>query len=60
MLKFVGHFHVLVEDRFGSRVGDRMWAASDPYLKVRFGPDPILDADRRFDTGEDREVFAAS
>ena len=34
MLKFVGHFHELVDDRIGSRVGDRMWAGSDPYLKV--------------------------
>lgn len=38
VLKFVGHFHELVDDRFGSRVGDRMWAGSDPYLKVNFYP----------------------
>ena len=36
VLKFLGHFHELVDDRFGSRVGDRMWAGSDPYLKVLF------------------------
>lgn len=34
VLKFMGHFHELVDDRIGSRVGDRMWAGSDPYLKV--------------------------
>jgi nucleolar protein 9 len=36
VLRFMGHFHELVDDRFGSRVGDRMWAGSDPYLKVNF------------------------
>jgi nucleolar protein 9 len=35
ILSFVGHFHLLVDDRIGSRVGDRLWAAADPYLKVR-------------------------
>ena len=43
VLKFMGHFHELVDDRIGSRVGDRMWAGSDPYLKVGrqalLGPD---------------------
>ena len=34
VLRFMGHFHELVDDRIGSRVGDRMWAGSDPYLKV--------------------------
>lgn len=34
VLRFVGHFHELVDDRIGSRVGDRVWAGSDPYLKV--------------------------
>lgn len=36
MLRFVGHFHELVDDKFGSRVGDRVWTGSDPYLKVNF------------------------
>ena len=34
VLKFIGHFRELVDDRIGSRVGDRMWAGSDPYLKA--------------------------
>lgn len=34
VLRFIGHFRELVDDRIGSRVGDRMWAGSDPYLKV--------------------------
>jgi nucleolar protein 9 len=31
---FIGHFHQLVDDRIGSRIGDRCWAFADPYLKV--------------------------
>lgn len=31
---FIGHFHTLVDDRIGSRVGDRCWDVSDPYLRV--------------------------
>ena len=34
VLRFMGHFHELIDDRIGSRVGDRVWAGSDPYLKV--------------------------
>lgn len=34
VLSFIGHFHVLVDDRIGSRVGDRCWAFADPYLRV--------------------------
>jgi nucleolar protein 9 len=29
-----GGFERLVDDRIGSRVGDRLWAAAEPYLKV--------------------------
>lgn len=36
-LSFIGHFHRLVDDRIGSRVGDRLWASSDPYLKEKIG-----------------------
>ncbi|KDQ20636.1 hypothetical protein BOTBODRAFT_169367 [Botryobasidium botryosum FD-172 SS1] len=32
---FIGHFHTLVDDRIGSRVGDRCWDAADPYLRER-------------------------
>ena len=32
---FLGHFHVLVDDRIGSRVGERCWAAADPYLREK-------------------------
>lgn len=35
VLDFIGHYHELVDDRIGSRVGDRCWASSDTYLKVR-------------------------
>lgn len=31
---FIGRFHLLVDDRIGSRVADRCWEAADPYLKV--------------------------
>ena len=34
VMSFIGHYHVLVDDRIGSRVGDRCWAAADPYLKA--------------------------
>lgn len=37
ILAFIGHLHRLVDDRIGSRVGDRIWAASDPYLKEKIG-----------------------
>lgn len=33
-MKFIGHYHLLVDDRIGSRVGDRCWAFADPYLRV--------------------------
>lgn len=36
VLKLMGYFHELVDDKYGSRVGDRIWAGSDPYLKVGF------------------------
>ncbi|OCH95874.1 ARM repeat-containing protein [Obba rivulosa] len=35
ILKLIGHFHELVDDRIGSRVGDRCWASSDTYLKEK-------------------------
>ena len=35
VMSFLGQYHVLVDDRIGSRVGDRCWAFADPYLKVR-------------------------
>lgn len=34
VLDFIGHYDVLVDDRIGSRVGERCWAYADPYLKV--------------------------
>lgn len=34
ILIFLGHYHELVDDRIGSRVGERCWAHADPYLKV--------------------------
>ncbi|KAK7696593.1 hypothetical protein QCA50_001251 [Cerrena zonata] len=35
LLSLIGHYHVLVDDRIGSRVGDRCWAYADPYLKEK-------------------------
>ncbi|KAI1793004.1 ARM repeat-containing protein [Ganoderma leucocontextum] len=35
VMTFIGHYHVLVDDRIGSRVGDRCWASADPYLKEK-------------------------
>lgn len=35
VMTFIGHYHLLVDDRIGSRVGERCWAFADPYLKVR-------------------------
>lgn len=34
-MAFLEHYHELVDDRIGSRVGDRLWAAADPYLKEK-------------------------
>lgn len=35
VMHFIGHYHTLVDDRIGSRVGDNCWAFADPYLRVR-------------------------
>ncbi|KAM5532714.1 hypothetical protein V8D89_013606 [Ganoderma adspersum] len=35
VMSFLGKYHVLVDDRIGSRVGDRCWAFADPYLKEK-------------------------
>lgn len=35
IMAFIGQYHLLVDDKFGSRVGDRCWSNADPYLKVR-------------------------
>ncbi|QRV72650.1 Pumilio-family RNA binding repeat [Ceratobasidium sp. AG-Ba] len=35
LLELIGHYHSLVDDRIGSRVGDRCWQCADPYLKER-------------------------
>lgn len=35
ILIFLGHYHELVDDRIGSRVGERCWAHADPYLKEK-------------------------
>lgn len=34
VLGFIGHYERLVDDRIGSRVGDRCWAFADTYTKV--------------------------
>jgi len=35
VMSLIGHYHVLVDDRIGSRVGDRCWDFADPYLKEK-------------------------
>ncbi|KAK0436050.1 armadillo-type protein [Desarmillaria tabescens] len=35
VLAFLGHFHELVDDRIGSRVGERCWGWSDTYMKEK-------------------------
>jgi nucleolar protein 9 len=35
MQSLLGYYHRLVDDRIGSRVGDRCWATADTFLKVR-------------------------
>ncbi|RXW16432.1 hypothetical protein EST38_g9415 [Candolleomyces aberdarensis] len=35
VMDFIGHYHELVDDRIGSRVGDRCWSFSDTYLKEK-------------------------
>ncbi|KAF5388249.1 hypothetical protein D9615_000027 [Tricholomella constricta] len=37
VMGFIGHYHLLVDDRLGSRVGDRCWAFADTYLKEKIG-----------------------
>ncbi|KZT26897.1 ARM repeat-containing protein [Neolentinus lepideus HHB14362 ss-1] len=33
VMSLIGSFHVLVDDRIGSRVADKCWAVADPFLK---------------------------
>ncbi|TFK35011.1 armadillo-type protein [Crucibulum laeve] len=35
VMDFIGHYHELVDDKIGSRVGDRCWAFADTYLKEK-------------------------
>jgi nucleolar protein 9 len=35
VMSFIGHYHTLVDDRIGSRVGDRCWAFADTYLREK-------------------------
>ncbi|KAI0356684.1 ARM repeat-containing protein [Trametes cingulata] len=35
VMTFLGHYHVLADDRIGSRVAERCWAFADPYLKEK-------------------------
>lgn len=34
VMDFIGHYHLLADDRFGSRIAERCWAFADTYLKV--------------------------
>ncbi|KAI9575034.1 armadillo-type protein [Boletus coccyginus] len=31
----IGHYHSLIDDRIGSRIGDRCWDFADPYLREK-------------------------
>jgi nucleolar protein 9 len=44
ILAFVPVFAELVDDRVGARVGERLWAAADPYLQVSSSPLPLRRA----------------
>ncbi|KAI0313257.1 armadillo-type protein [Amylostereum chailletii] len=35
IMKLIGHYHRLVDDRIGSRVGDRCWGTADTFLKEK-------------------------
>ncbi|PBK73207.1 ARM repeat-containing protein [Armillaria solidipes] len=35
VLAFLGHFHELVDNRIGSRVGERCWSWADTYMKEK-------------------------
>ncbi|KAF8875333.1 armadillo-type protein [Gymnopilus junonius] len=35
VMGFIGHYHLLIDDKLGSRVGDRCWAFADTYLKEK-------------------------
>ncbi|KAL5636681.1 hypothetical protein ACGC1H_000592 [Rhizoctonia solani] len=35
LLSLMGSYHTLVDDRIGSRVGDRCWACADPFLREK-------------------------
>ncbi|KAG8762568.1 Nucleolar protein 9 [Ceratobasidium sp. 423] len=35
LLSLIGSYHLLVDDRIGSRVGDRCWACADPFLREK-------------------------
>ncbi|THU83938.1 hypothetical protein K435DRAFT_765540 [Dendrothele bispora CBS 962.96] len=37
IMSFIGHFHLLADDRIGSRVCDRIFAFADTYLKEKIG-----------------------
>ena len=60
VLGFLGHYHVLVDDRLGSRVADRCWAASDPYLKVCSSIDHASVLLKQGYSGTNRPVSHAS
>ncbi|KAH9894177.1 ARM repeat-containing protein [Cubamyces lactineus] len=35
VMTFIGHYPTLVDDRIGSRVGERCWTFADPYLREK-------------------------
>jgi len=42
IMSFIGHFHLLADDRIGSRICDRIFTFADTYLKVFFLHVPLF------------------
>ncbi|KAG1739843.1 armadillo-type protein [Suillus paluster] len=42
VMSLIGHYHTLVDDRIGSRVGDRCWAFADTYLREKIARSLIV------------------
>lgn len=54
IMDLIGHYHLLVDDRIGSRVGDRCWSFADTYLKVYLNLIRNYNAYNFYTLGKDR------
>jgi nucleolar protein 9 len=54
VMSMIEHYHELVDDRIGSRVGDRFWEFADPYLKVSEKGSILVNSDDL--AGKDRSI----